>query len=151
MLRWHVCRVNFARKIFFELRYLLTKNAPNFPRNCLSLYSVGQKKSRKIPAKFPCKNQKKNHRRASAGAQAEQDVKAENRFSGISYRNSFVYAGGARGLAGSPEALKFRGALRGSSDVKPPPEGASREVRFLLLRGLGNFRGNALGELMRNL
>ena len=41
-----------------------------------SLYSVGQKKSRKIPAKFPtkfpCEKSKKVHRRASAGAQGEK-------------------------------------------------------------------------------
>ena len=44
---------------------------------CLSLYSVGQKKSAKFPPNyppnFPAKNQK-NHRRASAGAQGERMV-----------------------------------------------------------------------------
>ena len=51
----------------------------NFPRKCLSLYSVGQKKSHKIPAKFPtkfpkfpCEKSKNIHRRASAGAQVLQ-------------------------------------------------------------------------------
>ena len=58
-LRWHVCRVNFARKIFFELRIFLRKNAPKFSPNILSLYSMGQKKIRKIPAKFPCEESKK--------------------------------------------------------------------------------------------
>ena len=32
-LRWHICGVNFARKIFFSYE-VLTKNAPNFPRYC---------------------------------------------------------------------------------------------------------------------
>ena len=54
MLRWHVCRVNFERKIFCELRILLRKMLRNFPE-ILSLCSVGQKKSRKIPSKFPTK------------------------------------------------------------------------------------------------
>ena len=31
-LRWHVCRVNFARKIFFELRIFLRKMLRNFLR-----------------------------------------------------------------------------------------------------------------------
>ena len=42
----------------------------NFPRNFLSLYLVGPKESRKIPAKspakFPYQKSKKVHRRASA-------------------------------------------------------------------------------------
>ena len=45
LLRWHVCRVNFARKIFFEPRIFLRKNAPKFSPKFLSLCSVGQKKS----------------------------------------------------------------------------------------------------------
>ena len=82
-LRWHVCRVNFARKIFVRATNFLTKNAPKFSPKFLSLCSVGQKK---IPGKFPpnfplncpifpAKNQKKIHRRASAGAQGEQVCK----------------------------------------------------------------------------
>ena len=66
LLRWHGCRVNFARKIFFWATNFLTKNAPKFPPTFLSLYSVGQKRSRKIPAKiptkfpkFPCEKSKK--------------------------------------------------------------------------------------------
>ena len=50
MLRWHVCRVNFARKIFVRATNFLTKNAPKLSPNFLSLCSVGQKK---IPGKFP--------------------------------------------------------------------------------------------------
>ena len=59
MLRWHVCRVNFARKIFIELRIFLRKMLRNFPLRFRNLCSVGQKKARKIPAKFPCKKYKK--------------------------------------------------------------------------------------------
>ena len=73
-LRWHVCRVDFARKIFFELGISLRKMLRNFPE-FLCLCSAGRKKSRKIPAKFPTnfprENSKKIHRRASAGAQGE--------------------------------------------------------------------------------
>ena len=54
-LRWHVCRANFARKIFLSYTNFLTKNVLKFPPKCLCLYSVGQKKSRKILAKFPTK------------------------------------------------------------------------------------------------
>ena len=43
--RWHVCRVNFARKIFFEPRIFLRKMLRNFPRNFWAFVSVGQKKS----------------------------------------------------------------------------------------------------------
>ena len=45
MLRWHVCRVNFARKIFFQATNFLAKNAPKISPKFLSLCSVGQKKS----------------------------------------------------------------------------------------------------------
>ena len=69
---WHDCWLCILHKRFFvELGTFLRKMLRNFPRNFLSLYSVGLKKSRKIPAKFPCKNSNKNHRRASAGAQGE--------------------------------------------------------------------------------
>ena len=66
VLRWHVhmSRVNFARKIFIELRIFVRKVLRNVPPTILSLYSVGQKKSREIPAKcptkFPCEKSKKN-------------------------------------------------------------------------------------------
>ena len=43
---------------FFRATNFLTKNAPNFSPQFLSLNSVGPKKSRKIPAEFP-KIQKK--------------------------------------------------------------------------------------------
>ena len=79
-LRWRVCRVNFARKIFIELRIFLRKMLRNFPRLLLSLYSAGQKNPAKFPpnfpAKFPCEKSKKNHRRASGGAQGEEIVRA---------------------------------------------------------------------------
>ena len=59
MLRWHVCRVNFARKIFCRATNFLTKNAPKISPKFLRLCSVGQKrswkKSWKIPSKFPTK------------------------------------------------------------------------------------------------
>ena len=42
-------------KYFFRGTNFLTKNAPKFSPNFLSLYFVGQKKSRKIPGKFPAK------------------------------------------------------------------------------------------------
>ena len=78
-LRWHVCRVNFARKIFFELRILLRKMLRNFPRNFWAFVLWVRKNPRKIPSKFPtkfskfpCEKSKKIHRRASAGAQGEK-------------------------------------------------------------------------------
>ena len=40
---------------FFRGTNFLTKNAPKFSPNFLSLCFVGPKKSRKIPAKFPAK------------------------------------------------------------------------------------------------
>ena len=68
----------FCTKYFFRATNVLTKNALKFSPNFLSLCSVGQKKSRKIPSKFPtqfskfpCEKSKKIHRRASAGAQEE--------------------------------------------------------------------------------
>ena len=62
-------------KDFFRGTNFLTKNAPKFSPKFLSLYFVGQKKSRKIPGKFPAKfpsqKSKKIHQRASAGAPGE--------------------------------------------------------------------------------
>ena len=55
VLRWNVCRVNFARKIFFEPRIFLRKMLPKFsPKFVLWV--------RKIPkfSKFPCEKSKKN-------------------------------------------------------------------------------------------
>ena len=67
-----------TKDFFFRATNFVTKNAPKFSPKFLSLCSVGQKKSRKIPSKFPtkfskfpCEKSKKNHRRASAGAQGE--------------------------------------------------------------------------------
>ena len=60
LLRWHVCRANFARKIFFFLELLELSYegcSENFP-DILSLYSVGQKNPAKFPPNFPAKNQK---------------------------------------------------------------------------------------------
>ena len=61
-LRWHVCRVNFARKIFFELRKMLR----NFPRNFGAFVLWVRKNPGKFPPNFPlnfpnfpAKNQKK--------------------------------------------------------------------------------------------
>ena len=42
-------------KDFFQGTNFLTKNAPKFSPNFLSLCFVGPKRSRKIPAKFPAK------------------------------------------------------------------------------------------------
>ena len=71
-------RSEICTKDFFQATNFLTKNAPKFSPKCLSLCSVGQKKSRKIPSKFPtkfstfpCEKSKEIHRRASAGAQGE--------------------------------------------------------------------------------
>ena len=52
-LRWHVCRVNFARMFLFWATNILTKNAPKFSPKLLSLYSVGQKNPPKFPPNFP--------------------------------------------------------------------------------------------------
>ena len=65
-------------KDFFRATKFVTKNAPKFSPKIFSLHSVGQKKSRKIPAKFPtkfpCEKSKKVRRRASAGVQGEEFV-----------------------------------------------------------------------------
>ena len=56
-LRWHVCRVNFARKTFFELWIFLRKmprNFPwNFPRNVWAFLLRVRKNPAKFPPKFP--------------------------------------------------------------------------------------------------
>ena len=49
VLRWHVCRVNFARKIFFEPRIFVRKMLRNFPR----IFWAFVLWVRKIPGKFP--------------------------------------------------------------------------------------------------
>ena len=113
VLARHVCRVNFARKIFFFwATNFLTKNVPKFSPKFLSLYSVGQKKSRKIPAKFPtrfpkfpCEKSKKIHRRASAGAQGESTVLARG------------------DLSASALALDFVGDEKHQKAVRLPPRG----------------------------
>ena len=76
-LRWHVCRVNFARKIFFE-PWILRKMLRKFPRNFWAFVLWVRKNPWKIPSKFPtkfskfpCEKSIKIHRRASAGTQGE--------------------------------------------------------------------------------
>ena len=76
----------FCTKDFFRATNFLTKNTPKISPKFLRLCSVGQKKSRKIPSKFPtqfskfpCEKSKKIHRRASAGAQGEQFRVSETR------------------------------------------------------------------------
>ena len=56
---------------FFEAPIFLTKIAPKYSPKNLSLHFVRQKKIRRIPAKFLCKQIKRNQLRASAGAQGE--------------------------------------------------------------------------------
>ena len=55
LLRWRVCRVNFARKIFVLSYDFSYEKCSEISPEILSLYSVGQEKSSKIPAKFPTK------------------------------------------------------------------------------------------------
>ena len=77
-LRWHVCRANFVRRMFF-LSYKLPyeKCSDIFPDIFEPLF-CGSEKSPKIPAKFPtkfpCQESKRIHRRASAGAQGQTTV-----------------------------------------------------------------------------
>ena len=53
-LRWHVCRVNFARKVFFfELRILLRKMLRNFPWIFGAFILWVRKNSAKLPPNFP--------------------------------------------------------------------------------------------------
>ena len=52
-LRWHVCRANFARKIFFELRIFLRKMLRNFPRNFWAFVLWVRKNPGKFPPNFP--------------------------------------------------------------------------------------------------
>ena len=52
-LRWHVCRVNFARKMFFELRIFLRKMLRNFPRNFRAFVLWVRKNPGKFPPNFP--------------------------------------------------------------------------------------------------
>ena len=59
------CAERSLHEIFFRAMTFLTKNAPKCSPKCLSLYLVGPKESRRIPAKFPCKKSRQIHRRAS--------------------------------------------------------------------------------------
>ena len=74
MLGWRVCRAKFARKMFVSYEFSYEKCSEISPI-FLSLYFVGEKNSRKIPAKcpaqFPFKASKTFYQRASAGAQGE--------------------------------------------------------------------------------
>ena len=47
-----------TKDFFFRATNFRTKNALKFSPKLLSLYSVGKKKSHKIPAKFPCEKYK---------------------------------------------------------------------------------------------
>ena len=51
-LRWHVCRVNLARKIFFELRISYEKCSEIFPEMFEPLF-CGLENPTKFPANFP--------------------------------------------------------------------------------------------------
>ena len=74
-LRWHICRVNFARKMFLSYEFSYERKLQNFPRYFWAFILW----VRKNPAKFPPNSHqislrkiKKNQRRASAGAQGEE-------------------------------------------------------------------------------
>ena len=74
LLRWHVCRANFARKTFLSYELSYEKCSEIFPEFFGPLF-CGSEKSRKIPAKYPAKfpcKKLKTHRWASAGEQGEQ-------------------------------------------------------------------------------
>ena len=64
LLRWHVCRVNFFTKDFFELRIFLRKMLRNFPEIFEPLF-CGSNPGKFTPnfplnfPNFPAKNQKK--------------------------------------------------------------------------------------------
>ena len=80
----------FVPSLFLGLLRAPTRNSPERVRDTIWTFppkkcetprfsfsqGSGRKKSRKIPvkfpAKYPCKKSRKNHRRASAGAQGEQ-------------------------------------------------------------------------------
>ena len=66
LLRWHVCRVNFARKIFFELRIFSRKVLQNLPRNFRAFILWVRRNPTKFPPNFPPNfpAKTKNHRRA---------------------------------------------------------------------------------------
>ena len=71
-LRWHVCRVNFARETFLGYEFSYEKCSEIFPE----IFCGSEEKSRKIPAKFPtkipCEKSKKfTDELLSAGAQGE--------------------------------------------------------------------------------
>ena len=52
---WHLCRANFAWKVFFEQRSFLRKILRNFPRNVRAFILWVRKKSCKTSTKFPAK------------------------------------------------------------------------------------------------
>ena len=66
LLRWHVCRVNFARKIFSSHVFSYEKCSEIFPENFEPLFCGSEKIPGKFPPNFPlnfpnfpAKNQKK--------------------------------------------------------------------------------------------
>ena len=68
-----------TKDFFFRPRIFLRKMLRNFPEIFEPLFCGSEKNPRKIPSKFPttfskfpCEKSKKNHRRASAGAQGER-------------------------------------------------------------------------------
>ena len=68
----------FWHEHFLGATNFVTKNAPKFTLNFLSLYFVGPKKSppKKQKEMFPSGNLKKNYRRASADAQGQTKKKS---------------------------------------------------------------------------
>ena len=58
-LGWHVCRTKFARKIFFGLRNILTKNALCFPEFVRPLF-CGSAKSRQLSGQISLQKIKKS-------------------------------------------------------------------------------------------
>ena len=73
MLGWRICRANFGAKYFWgatPLRISCEKGPEILPEILESLL-VGI--LAKFPTKFPCRKSQKIHRRASAGAQGEEN------------------------------------------------------------------------------
>ena len=72
LLRWHVCRVNFARKIFSSHEFSYEKCSEIFPENFEPLFCGSEKIPGKFPPNFPlnspnfpAKNQKKKNSQTS--------------------------------------------------------------------------------------